>query len=107
MRFYVLEPDARLVRGAYGIAEPAPDAPLCEPDAHTLCILPGLSFDTCGNRIGYGKGYYDRFLADFHTSWSPRLNGKGQFYRHRSSLSECSIQKGENRQQLFEHDPSP
>jgi 5-formyltetrahydrofolate cyclo-ligase len=65
MRFYVLEPDARLVRGAYGIAEPAPDAPLCEPDAHTLCILPGLSFDTRGNRIGYGKGYYDRFLADF------------------------------------------
>ena len=65
IQFYVLEPNQRLVRGAYGIAEPAPDAPLCELDAQTLCILPGLSFDTNGHRIGYGKGYYDRFLKEF------------------------------------------
>lgn len=65
MRFFVLESDARLVKGAYGIFEPPLDAPLCEPDESTLCILPGLSFDPEGGRLGYGKGYYDRFLADF------------------------------------------
>ena len=65
LQFFVLAPDAKLVKGAYGIYEPAPDAPLCEPDAQTLCIVPGLSFDRSGHRLGYGKGYYDRFLADF------------------------------------------
>ncbi len=65
MQFYELRPDAKLVRGAYGIPEPPQDAPLCEPDADTLCILPGLSFSLEGERLGYGKGYYDRFLADF------------------------------------------
>lgn len=65
IQFFVLEPNQRLVRGAYGIAEPAPDAPFCQTDAQTLCILPGLSFDKRGNRIGYGKGYYDRFLESF------------------------------------------
>ena len=65
MQFFVLEPTARLIRGAYGIFEPPADAPLCETDEKTLCILPGLSFAPDGSRLGYGKGYYDRFLADF------------------------------------------
>ena len=65
MQFYVLLPEARLVKGAYGIFEPPADAPLCETDERTLCILPGLSFSPDGSRLGYGKGYYDRFLATF------------------------------------------
>ena len=65
MQFYELKPDARLTRGAYGIPEPAADAPLLLPDAKSLCILPGLTFDREGNRLGYGKGYYDRYLKEF------------------------------------------
>ena len=41
------------------------EAPLCVPTERTLCLLPALSFDPTGNRLGYGKGYYDRFLATF------------------------------------------
>lgn len=55
----------RLMTGAYGIPEPAPTAKPSTLNEKTLCILPGLSFDADGNRLGYGKGYYDRFLADF------------------------------------------
>ena len=65
MRFYCLLPTARLTEGAYRIPEPPDDAPLCEPDERALCILPALSFDPRGARIGYGKGYYDRYLATF------------------------------------------
>ncbi len=65
MQFFILEPHARLVPGAYGIPEPPADAPLCRLDERTLCILPGLTFDPHGNRLGYGKGYYDRFTALF------------------------------------------
>ncbi len=65
MEFYMLLPEARLSPGAYHIPEPPEDAPLCVPDEQALCILPGLSFDVYGNRIGYGKGYYDKYLENF------------------------------------------
>lgn len=48
----------------YGIAEPNPD--LCkeaDPDSIDLVIIPGSVFDQYENRMGYGKGCYDRFLS--------------------------------------------
>ncbi|MBE6627741.1 MAG: 5-formyltetrahydrofolate cyclo-ligase [Ruminococcaceae bacterium] len=65
MAFYLLTPAHRLAPGAYGIPEPPLEAPLCVPTEKTLCLCPALSFDPEGNRLGYGKGYYDRFLAKF------------------------------------------
>ncbi len=65
IRFYPLSQGKRMRVGAYGIPEPATDQAPIKPTKRTLCILPGLCFDRLGNRLGYGKGYYDRFLADF------------------------------------------
>ena len=65
MQFYILPDGQKLLPGAYGIPEPPEDAPLCIPDKRALCIVPALSFDLVGNRIGYGKGYYDRYLSTF------------------------------------------
>ena len=49
--------------GPFGIPEPIPlSEPVARPD---LILVPGLAFDKSGYRIGYGKGYYDRFLKSF------------------------------------------
>ena len=55
-----------LVVGAYSIPEPPSDATLFANEKNSLCIVPGLSFDREGNRLGYGKGFYDRFLNKFN-----------------------------------------
>lgn len=65
MEFRILEADKRLMTGAYKIPEPPTDAPKANPTERTLCVLPGLAFTPSGARIGYGKGFYDRFLKDF------------------------------------------
>ena len=54
-----------LVDGEYSIPEPPVSAEEYVCNSTTLCIVPGLAFDRDGKRIGYGKGYYDRFLESF------------------------------------------
>ncbi len=64
IRFFYAHPQ-ELVPGAFGILEPAQGASPCTDFQGAICLVPGLLFDTAGYRIGYGKGYYDRFLSGF------------------------------------------
>ena len=49
-------------QGAYQIMEPVGDGPVAD-DKTALMLMPGLAFDPQGHRVGYGGGYYDRYLA--------------------------------------------
>ena len=54
-----------LVPGAYGIPEPPEDAPLISVDRVDFAVLPCLTCNHLGQRLGRGGGYYDRFLASY------------------------------------------
>lgn len=60
---YFIKDFSDLQTGAYGILEPASDAHRASVAQFGLVVVPGLAFDRRGNRLGAGKGYYDRFLA--------------------------------------------
>lgn len=62
MRFIYLEDLTQVSKGYAGIPEPIADAPVAD-DQRALVLMPGLAFDPQGHRIGYGGGFYDRFLA--------------------------------------------
>lgn len=62
MIFVYIEDFSRIQTGRGGVPEPVADGPIARVE-NALVILPGLVFDQRGNRIGYGGGYYDRFLT--------------------------------------------
>ncbi len=65
MDFFVVESEDDLCEGMYGIRAPKASCKRLNATEKSVCIVPGLAFDKSGYRIGYGKGYYDRYLSDF------------------------------------------
>lgn len=65
MKFLKVNSDDDLKIGMYNISEPKQGCEEYSPKQNDLIIVPCLSADKDGYRIGYGKGYYDRFLKDF------------------------------------------
>lgn len=63
MEHFLWTPETVLVRNAYGIPEPVSGIPLLSSEMD-LVFVPMLAFDKKGQRVGYGKGMYDRFLKE-------------------------------------------
>ena len=66
MQYYYIRSLDDIKIGAFGVREP--DVNFCTlVDDYTdaICIVPAIAFDKSGYRLGYGKGYYDRFLCNF------------------------------------------
>lgn len=61
MRFILMEDLSKVATGYAGIPEPIEDGPVAQ-DETALVLMPGLAFDPAGHRIGYGGGFYDKFL---------------------------------------------
>lgn len=65
MDFCFVSSAEQLEKGSYGIMEPTQECELVSDYSEGLCVVPALCFDMFGYRIGFGKGYYDRFLENF------------------------------------------
>lgn len=71
MKYHVVDSLDQLQPDSYGIREPSEDLPIYDPEndmGSAICFVPGLVYDRSGYRLGYGKGFYDRFLSSFKGS---------------------------------------
>lgn len=67
MEFFLMKGFDELETVYFGLREPDPTRTIpCEKSTMDLILVPGLIFDKKGYRIGFGGGYYDRFLTDYN-----------------------------------------
>jgi len=67
MTFRYITDKSQLVKGKFSAPEPGEDCEEYVGNTPTVCVIPALAFDRRGYRLGYGKGYYDRYLSKYDT----------------------------------------
>ncbi len=65
LSFYYINSFEELKNGKFGISEPSEKCEKVTSFENSVCVIPALCCDLSGNRVGYGKGCYDRFLKDY------------------------------------------
>lgn len=65
MEYYRADSLEELVNDAFNIKAPPVSEERYEPQPSDICIVPAMAYDKSGYRLGYGKGFYDRFLPSF------------------------------------------
>lgn len=66
--YYINDFDKDLEKRSFGVLEPILSrCQKASPDKKSICVVPALAYDNEGYRLGYGKGYYDRFLEHFES----------------------------------------
>ncbi len=68
MKYHSVKSLDELVPDSYGICEPPEENPVYDVEhekGSAVCFVPGLLYDKAGYRLGYGKGFYDRYLSAF------------------------------------------
>ena len=68
MEFYYIDSFEGFIRSSYGIPEPPEDPETLADADDVLLLMPGLAFDRAHNRVGYGGGFYDRYLDRLHAA---------------------------------------
>lgn len=76
MEFYQITSLSQVEEGRFHVMEPRMECPLVQ-ETTGVVLMPGVVFDKQGNRCGYGKGYYDRYLRRY-----PKLTPIGIAYEH-------------------------
>lgn len=65
LEWYKIESLNDLVGSAFGVLEPPPGASTSHVPVDAVALIPGVAFDRIGNRLGWGQGFFDRFLSTF------------------------------------------
>lgn len=65
MEVRLYDPDKPLISVGFGISEPGEDCPLLKKEDIDLILVPAVCYDRRGYRLGFGGGYYDRWLEHF------------------------------------------
>jgi 5-formyltetrahydrofolate cyclo-ligase len=94
--FYEFSSSKYLVKGRFGVMEPLPYGRSTDLD---LLIVPGIAFDKSGSRLGYGKAYYDRYLAksaaySIGMAYSFQISDRLPQHEHDVKLKAVATEKG-------------
>ncbi len=65
MQFFEIKSYKELTKGSFGVLEPRGSSALWNGFLNSVILVPGVAFSETGVRIGYGKGFYDRFLYQY------------------------------------------